>query len=134
MWWVIVSDISAGKGEDKQIPKFKLLKTFKCGLCGDPNGSPEPRDHEDGGKWGKGITVAQYKAGETISTTSLITAHHKGYIEFFLCPRNDESWGAQEIEACLSPLEIAKSSGGGFKWMLPESGDPANPNSNGGYW
>ena len=50
----------------------------KCGLCGDPVTDPEPRAHEDGGKWGKGIIVAQYFSGQVVNTRILITAHHKG--------------------------------------------------------
>ena len=35
----------------------------KCGVCGDAYGDVEPRQHEDGGKYGKGIITAQYQSG-----------------------------------------------------------------------
>ena len=39
------------------------VKVGKCGVCGDAYGDVEPRQHEDGGKYGKGIITAQYQPG-----------------------------------------------------------------------
>ena len=101
----------------------------KCGLCGDPVGNKEPRLHEDGGKYGKGIIVGQYQAGQTMTANVLITAHYKGYMEFYLCARNDELWSAGDIEDCLEILSLAE---GGTQWTLP-SPNQSN-HQNGGYW
>ena len=45
--------------------QYQIQNDYKCGLCGDPVGHPEPRAHEDGGKWGKGIIAGKYVAGES---------------------------------------------------------------------
>ena len=39
------------------------LQGGKCGVRGDAFGDVEPRQHEDGGKYGKGIITAQYQPG-----------------------------------------------------------------------
>jgi len=102
----------------------------KCGLCGDPYGSPQPREHEDGGKYGKGIIVAQYRGGEQITARVLVTAHHKGWMEFSVCKRNDQLWSAEVIEDCMETLNLADN--GGQKWFLPDTHDSTY--ANGGYW
>ena len=33
-----------------------------------------------------------------IKTSTQITAHHKGFVEFKLCPRNDETMTADELQ------------------------------------
>ena len=98
-----------------------LVQGGKCGVCGDAYGDVEPRQHEDGGKYGKGIITAQYqpgfepslihkflwnqiefstlkKPGQVIQTSTQITAHHKGFVEFKLCPRNDETMTGDELQ------------------------------------
>jgi hypothetical protein len=35
-----------------------------CGVCGDPETDPVPRDNEHGGKFGKGIISGRYSAGQ----------------------------------------------------------------------
>ena len=58
----------------------------KCGICGDPWDMPTPRDGESGGKFGRGVIVRSYTAGQTIKISTQISANHKGYFEFRLCP------------------------------------------------
>ncbi|XP_047535430.1 uncharacterized protein LOC125069871 [Vanessa atalanta] len=58
----------------------------KCGICGDAFDLSEPRPHEIGGKYGLGIIVAEYEAGQVIETTVEITAYHRGYWYFKICP------------------------------------------------
>ena len=38
----------------------------KCGVCGDNWADPEPRNHEDGGKFHAGYIVQTYTAGSLI--------------------------------------------------------------------
>ena len=38
-------------------------------------------------RYGQGLIVKQYRSGERISVTAEITANHKGYFEFRLCPQ-----------------------------------------------
>lgn len=56
----------------------------KCGVCGDPfNG---PRRHEAGGDFAKGVITGKYKVGATIPIKVHLTANHKGWFEFRICP------------------------------------------------
>lgn len=61
----------------------------KCGICGDPYNQPQPRDHEAGGKYASGIISRRYTEGQLIDVDVDITANHKGWFEFRLCPNND---------------------------------------------
>ncbi|XP_046558802.1 uncharacterized protein LOC124267855 [Haliotis rubra] len=61
----------------------------KCGVCGDPWDGI--RENEAGGKYANGIIVRKYNQGETIRIDIDLTANHKGYFEFRLCPNNDPS-------------------------------------------
>jgi len=101
----------------------------KCGLCGDPFGNPEPRAHEDGGKYGKGIIVGLYQSGGTMTTRVQITSHHKGWMEFWLCARDNELWSANVIEDRMVRLKLED---GGYKWNLPDPHE--SEYDKGGYW
>ena len=59
----------------------------KCGICGDPWMGPKP--HEVPGKYANGIIVETYEAEQEVQVTVQITANHKGYFEFRLCPNNN---------------------------------------------
>ncbi|XP_067672319.1 uncharacterized protein [Haliotis asinina] len=58
----------------------------KCGICGDP--WQGPRDNEPGGKFYTGIIVRKYNVGQVIKAKVELTASHKGFFEFRLCPNN----------------------------------------------
>lgn len=61
----------------------------KCGICGDAYDA-SPREHEAPyGKYANGIIVRQYHEGQMIDIQIDVTANHKGYFEFKLCPNND---------------------------------------------
>ena len=61
----------------------------KCGICGDSYDAPI-RDHEaPNGKYANGIIVETYEAEQEVQVTVQITANHKGYFEFKLCPNNN---------------------------------------------
>lgn len=42
-----------------------------------------------GGIYATGTIVRNYQAGDLMDVTSVITANHKGFITFKLCPNND---------------------------------------------
>ena len=42
-------------------------------------------------RYGRGVIVKRYSSGERIRVTAEITANHKGYFEFRLCPQVIES-------------------------------------------
>ncbi|XP_062606136.1 uncharacterized protein LOC134267943 [Saccostrea cucullata] len=67
----------------------QMLNGGKCGICGDPYNAPQPRDHEAGGKYASGIITRHYTEGQLIDVHVDITANHKGWFEFRLCPNND---------------------------------------------
>ncbi|GFQ64704.1 chitin-binding type-4 domain-containing protein [Trichonephila clavata] len=83
----------------------------KCGVCGDAWHLPTPRPNEAGGIYGRGIIVRNYKPGQVIKSTVDITANHRGFFEFKLCPHNNPS--TVVTQDCLDkfPLELADGSG-----------------------
>jgi len=80
---------------------------MKCGICGDAWDGP--RRHEAGGKYATGTIVRNYKAGETFDLHVELTASHKGYFEFRLCPNNDVTKAA--TQACLDQNVLVLSNG-----------------------
>ncbi|GBP08963.1 hypothetical protein EVAR_78326_1 [Eumeta japonica] len=58
----------------------------KCGICGDAFDLAEPRPHELGGRYGQGFIVEHYKAGSVFEATIELSAYHRGYWEFKICP------------------------------------------------
>lgn len=83
----------------------------KCGVCGDAWHLPSPRPNEAGGIYGRGIIVRKYRPGQVFKSTVEITANHRGFFEFKLCPHNDPS--TEVTQDCLDyyPLELADGSG-----------------------
>ncbi|XP_022643343.1 extensin-like isoform X2 [Varroa destructor] len=79
---------------------------MRCGICGDPFDSPTPRPNEMGGKYYTGIISDKYQAGQVRTITVELTANHRGYFEFKLCPVNGNP--AKETEECLKnhPIEV----------------------------
>lgn len=71
----------------------------RCGVCGDPWDTPQPRLHEAGGKYGTGTLVRKYLTGTAITIRIELTANHRGYFEFRLCPVNDPRQDA--TQECL---------------------------------
>ncbi|XP_054706523.1 uncharacterized protein LOC129216337 [Uloborus diversus] len=71
----------------------------KCGVCGDPWHLPTPRPNEAGGKYGQGIIVRSYKTGQVIQTVVDITANHRGYFMFRVCPSKHPK--KEVIQECL---------------------------------
>ncbi|TRY70276.1 hypothetical protein TCAL_11548 [Tigriopus californicus] len=71
----------------------------KCGVCGDNYADPQPRDHENGGKYGLGTIGRKYVMGQTIEVEVELSTNHWGWFELKLCPLND----ANEIttQECL---------------------------------
>ncbi|XP_046612093.1 uncharacterized protein LOC124301279 [Neodiprion virginianus] len=72
----------------------------KCGVCGDAWNLQEPRPHETGGKYGNGIIVKKYRAGSIVPIKVQITAFHKGYFEFRVCPVKQR--GVEVTAECLN--------------------------------
>ncbi|XP_060077403.1 uncharacterized protein LOC132556956 [Ylistrum balloti] len=90
-------------GLSKQIANGGL-----CGPCGDDITQGMPRDMEEGGKYGKAGIGKTYNEGETISIVVRVTANHKGFFDFKLCPSANVTRRTKELEQCLNeyPLDI----------------------------
>ncbi|KAL3885463.1 hypothetical protein ACJMK2_025519 [Sinanodonta woodiana] len=91
----------------------------RCGVCGDP--IQGPYENERGGKYDLGVIARSYPEGTTrIKVKIEITAHHKGYFEFKLCPNNE----AEATQECLDrlPLMIEEGiqQGDPMKFFPPE--------------
>ncbi|CAK1555527.1 unnamed protein product [Leptosia nina] len=88
-----------------------------CGICGDAYDMSIPRPHELGGTYGKGIIVGKYESGQILEAIVDITAFHKGYWYFKLCPdpKNEPE------QACFDkyPLELED---GGLFYYPPKGG------------
>lgn len=93
---------------------------MRCGICGDPFDSPTPRPNEMGGKYYTGIISDKYQAGQVRTITVELTANHRGYFEFKLCPVNGNP--AKETEECLKnhPIEVHTTSGSSATYIFNE--------------
>ncbi|GFS18892.1 high mobility group nucleosome-binding domain-containing protein 5 [Elysia marginata] len=69
----------------------------KCGVCGDPI-RPRPRPHERGGQYYTGTPTRVYQSGDSITITMGITANHRGWVEFRVCPYDDPEPGDVELD------------------------------------
>ncbi|GFQ82700.1 chitin-binding type-4 domain-containing protein [Trichonephila clavata] len=97
------------------ITKLWKINKGKCGICGDAWDLPEPRPNEDGGKYGKGIVVRTYKAGQEFTSTVFIVANHEGYFEFKLCPVKP---GVKIDQNCLDQHPVGLADGSGNRYIL----------------
>lgn len=87
----------------------------KCGVCGDPwNG---PRDNEAGGKYANGIIVRKYEPGQAIRVVVDLTANHKGWFEFRLCPNEDSS--KPVTQDCLDQFLLPQAKTKELQYMVP---------------
>jgi len=73
----------------------------RCGICGDPF-DQSPRRHEAGGRYATGLITATFQKGGVMPVTVDLTANHKGYFEFSICPNNDVTKAA--TDECFSVL------------------------------
>ena len=84
-------------------------------MCGDPF-QAVPRDHEPpSGRYATGTIVREYRKGATIPVTIELTANHRGWMEFRLCPNNNVKVAV--TQDCLDRHLLAFSSGG-FRYLV----------------
>ncbi|XP_045522470.1 uncharacterized protein LOC123713035 [Pieris brassicae] len=79
----------------------------KCGVCGDAYDMRPPRTHELGGTYGKGTVVGTYRSGQILEVTVEITAFHKGYWYFKICPDPK-----RETQRCFDKYPLHLEDGG----------------------
>ena len=56
-------------------------------MCGDPWDGV--RENEAGGRYANGIISAEYQEGQVIEIVVDVTANHRGWFEFNVCPVNN---------------------------------------------
>ncbi|CAB0035260.1 unnamed protein product [Trichogramma brassicae] len=86
---------------------FQEAQGGRCGVCGDKVTDRAPRQNENGGFYGKGVIVRSYKSGERFTAKVELSASHKGYFEFAVCPLDEP--GQVETEECFAahPVKLA---------------------------
>ncbi|CAL8143129.1 unnamed protein product [Orchesella dallaii] len=89
----------------------------QCGICGDPYDEAQPRRHEAGGLYGRGIITGSYQAGQVINVQIDLTASHLGYFEFRLCPQNNPLVPA--TQECLDQNVLELADGSGTRYPIP---------------
>ncbi|XP_048479610.1 uncharacterized protein LOC105381531 isoform X2 [Plutella xylostella] len=78
----------------------------RCGVCGDADHISEPRPHEAGGMYGKGILTRHYAVGQEIEVEVELTANHLGTFVIKLCPNNNPRQEASQECFDRYPLYI----------------------------
>ncbi|XP_026747702.1 uncharacterized protein LOC113508792 isoform X1 [Trichoplusia ni] len=81
----------------------------RCGVCGDAHHIPEPRPHEAGGMYGKGIVTRHYSVGQEIEVEVELTANHLGTFVMKLCPNNNPKQEATQDCFDRFPLYISET-------------------------
>ncbi|KAH1009354.1 uncharacterized protein LOC109539607 [Dendroctonus ponderosae] len=92
----------------------------KCGLCGDAFHVQEPRPHEAGGMFAKGIITRHYSVGQKIDIEVELTANHYGRFEVFICPNNNYKQEASRECFERFPLYLTETKDVAF--VIPEDG------------
>ncbi|XP_021344916.1 uncharacterized protein LOC110444888 [Mizuhopecten yessoensis] len=87
----------------------------RCGTCGDAFDGT--RDHELGGKYGSGYISpnAVYTQGQVIPAVVDITANHKGWFEFRICPAKNNY--TPVTKECLES-NVLTLDGGSTRYIL----------------
>lgn len=85
-----------------------------------------PKSHELGGKYGQGIIVSNFEPEQIFTVTVEITAHHRGYWYFKICPNpktNRQScFDKYPVELATGGTNFYPSKGGVYKvkYRLPK--------------
>lgn len=91
----------------------------KCGLCGDPYDGPFENDK--GGVYDTGIIVRHYPVGlQDIEVKVELTAHHKGYFQFKLCPNNESPLTQSCLDRYPLVIQEARTHGDPYKFYPPK--------------
>lgn len=85
------------------------LNGGKCGTCGDPYQGP--RENEAGGKYAQGVITRKYPSYKRkLPVKVVLTAYHKGYYEFKICPHNNPHTAVSQRCLDRHPLRIVEGS------------------------
>ncbi|KAL1140524.1 hypothetical protein AAG570_000454 [Ranatra chinensis] len=89
----------------------------QCGVCGDAYHIQEPRPHEAGGQFAKGIIGRHYSVGQEIDVEIELTANHWGRFELFLCPNNNPRYEA--TQGCFDRFPLFLSGTREVRYYIP---------------
>ena len=74
---------------NETIQRQWLVNKGKCGICGDAFDERIKPHEAPGGIFATGTIVRTFRPGQVIPITLQLTAVHKGFYEFKLCPNNN---------------------------------------------
>ena len=80
------------------------MNSGRCGVCGDPYDEMIKPHEAPGGIFATGTIVRNYIQGQIIPVTIQITATHRGFYEFRLCPNNNPK--KDPTQDCFEKLDI----------------------------
>jgi len=89
----------------------------KCGVCGDA-WNQNPRPHEVGGIYARGIVTRRYSVGQVIKISVDLTTNHMGHFELNICPVMNP---AKEVtEECLQQHPVKLVEEDSYQFMITE--------------
>ncbi|CAF1085428.1 unnamed protein product [Didymodactylos carnosus] len=82
----------------------------KCSICGEAY-DKQPKLFEKGGQYYLGKILHKYDQGQEITVNVILSANHKGFFEFRLCPI--DGWAGDATQDCLDQhlLTIVNTNG-----------------------
>lgn len=96
-------------------------------LCGDPHDGPF--HHMAGGRYANGVIAQTFTEGQTIDIEIVITAHHKGEFNFFLCDLPEGSSASTPVtKSCLRKHRLRMPNGKTKYQLPPPAGSPSHYN------
>lgn len=105
--------------------QYNSVNKGRCGECGDEWSLPRPRPNDEGGRYGTGIKGKTYRQGSVIDISVNVSANHKGYFEFRLCPKNSAS--ELVTEECLNKNLLKLTDGTTRYYLLSSISQPFFP-------
>jgi len=81
----------------------------RCGICGDPHDSTRPNEIGPGSIYANGVIARTYTSGDNIKATVVVTAPHRGYFEFKICPLTDST--VEATQGCLDQHLLVQPNG-----------------------
>ncbi|KAH3809987.1 uncharacterized protein LOC127835722 [Dreissena polymorpha] len=84
-----------------------IVNGGKCGACGDPYDAVQKPNQTPGGKYVTGTIVRSYESSKIIDIKIELTAYHKGYFEFRICPLDPGNGKETEVTMdCLNEYQL----------------------------
>ncbi|GFO22686.1 cell wall integrity and stress response component 4-like [Plakobranchus ocellatus] len=94
--------------------QHQISQGYRCGVCGDPWDGV--RENEAGGRYATGQISRAYYQGGVINITVHLTANHKGFFEFKICPVNDPA--VRATKECLNSHNLTMEDGSGTRFGI----------------